>query len=467
MFSGANSRSLFTAGNTLLLALLVYLSALFFNSGFMGTDEYWTGITRYVPAQTQTYSNMLREDDVKSPTQMIPFVWSSHRAFDLGLKAPYQQYRFVHIFLGILALLVLFGSLQHYIPENKRVWTYLVFTFYFAAPFAFTRAMYESLSAPFLLLSALSLQRYLNSKKLKDILISTLTVSLAFAFRPQAGIAALAIPIFLCFYKDWRAFFLSSLLGVSLFVLLGIPDAILRGGWHHSLKAILFYNVQYGASYAQQPWFFYILLSFVVLWGPFWISKRFPAVFKTHFQEQKVFWTYIVLVLGLHSFFPQKWERFIIPVLPLMILILADWIQAFWNQGSRLRIYALLGINLSLWIPSSFFPAQKNIIELSLYLDQTPQVQTLYRVNKNPEWITEAFIRRKDWKWEDTSTLPATLKCEERIVMNQKDFESSDLSQWELERVFETNALEKLAYKFNPSKNLRRTPLYLLKSKGC
>lgn len=433
----------------------------------MGTDEYWTGITRYIPAQEKTYSNMLRDDDVKSPTQMIPFVWSAHRAFDLGLEKPYSQYRFVHIFLGLVGLFILFGSLARYIPQEKQLGVLLVFTFYFAAPFAFTRAMYESLSAPFLLLSALSLQRYLQSKKNQEIIISTLAVSVAFALRPQAGIAALAIPLFLILRKDYRALALSSALGFFCFVILGLPDLFIRGGFHFSLKSILFYNVQYGASYAQQPWFFYILLSFVAFWGPFLISKKFPSIFKTHFNSQKVFWVYVILVLGLHSFFPQKWERFVIPVLPIMLLILSDWIQSFWKQGARIRLCSLLAINVALWFPATFFPAQKNIIDLSLYLDETPHVKSLFRLNKSPEWITEAFIRRKDWSWKDVTEAPSALTCEQRVVMNQKDFETLPNSELVLERVFETNALEKLAYKFNPSKNLRRTPLYLLKAKGC
>lgn len=450
------------------LFVIVYLLTLLLNAGFMGTDEYWTGITRYVPAQEKDYFNMLREDDVKSPTQMIPLVWMADRALDLGITSPYSQYRFVQIGLGLICIAVLFFCLYRYSAREERFWLFIAFTFYGVAPFAFTRPMYESLSAPFVLLSALSLRDYLNTRKINQIWISTLAVSVAFAFRPQAGIAALILPLFLAQKKEYRALTLSTVIGLVCFVLLGIPDHIIRGSWHYSLKAILFYNVKYGASYAQQPWFFYLALSIVLLWVPFWISKKWPAIIRKFWHEQKVLWLSIFLVLALHSFFPQKWERFVIPVLPLMIWIVAQWAQAFWQEGAKIRVSALAALNLILWVPSSFFPAQQNIISMSLYLDENTDVKTLYRLNKNPEWITEAFIRRTDWKWVDVQESPPEMTCDARLVMNQVDYEKMTKTEaYVVEEVFETNALEKFAYKFNPSKNVRRTPLYLLKSSNC
>jgi hypothetical protein len=122
---------------------------------------------------------------------------------------------------------------------------------------------------------------------------------------------------------------------------------------------------------------------------------------------------------------------------------------------------------LLLLIPASFFPAQKNLIEMSLYLNEQPQITNLYRMNKNPEWITEVFILRKDYQWIEISSLPQELQCSDRVIMNEKDFEALPPSGFVVDQVFQTNLIEKLSYRMNPSKNIRRTPLYLLKSKNC
>lgn len=63
--------------STLGLFLLMYFATLIANPGFMGTDEYWTGITRYVPAQTQTTRNILSANDVKSSSQILPLLATS------------------------------------------------------------------------------------------------------------------------------------------------------------------------------------------------------------------------------------------------------------------------------------------------------------------------------------------------------------------------------------------------------
>ena len=446
------------------LFLTVYLLTLFLNDGFMGTDEYWTGITRYVPAQTQNVHNILKSDDVKSPSQILPLLATSHLALNLGITSPYEQYRFVQFFWGFLSIGLLLFCLFYFVPADSRNLSLLVFSLYFSAPFVFTRPMYESLAAPFLLFSALSLKKYLDEKKLLFLLLSVLTVSLSFGFRPQTGIAALGL-LGLVFWKGSKKdFFLSSLLGLVLFVAYGFLDLWILGDWHKSLKDILIYNVQFGASYSVQPWHFYITLSLMLFMTPFFISKKWLRVVRETGANQWPFWAYIILILGLHSFFPQKWERFAIPVIPLVLFILIDWIQGF--QVHKVRLFILAAFNLLLLVPASFFPAQTNIIQFSRYLSKTPEIETVLRLNKNPEWITEVFVERPDWKWQETSEMPTTLTCSERVVMNQKDF-SDQTSDFVVEQIFETNWIEKLAYRFNPSKNIRRTPLYLLKNKNC
>jgi len=462
--------TLFSWKGGLALLALVYLATIWLNPGFMGTDEYWTGITRYVPAQTQDYHNMLREDDVKSPTQLIPFVWLADRANDLGLESPYDQYRFVQIFFGLLSLTGFLFALMRYSTPDSRAFRALTFTFYAAAPFALTRPMYESVSAGFVLLSALALKSFLeNPQHRHQVWLSTLAISCAFAFRPQAGIAALALPFFLLQRRHFKPLLECLGLGTLAFVVLGLPDLILRGAWHHSLKAILFYNVKHGASYGEQPWYYYVVLTLALLWAPFWISRAYPSIQRRLWPQHQVFWTMILAVVFLHSLFPQKWERFLIPVLPLLLWILADGLQEFWRLGHRIRVSVLGVLNIALWIPASFFPAQQNILHVSLYLESHPHVRVLQRLNRNPEWITEAFVQRTDWQWQDITDMPkSALPCETRLIMNQRDFETlNDLGPFEVEKIFETNFLEKVAYRLNPSKNVRRTPLYLLRSRSC
>lgn len=162
------------ARNSVLLFFLVYIATAVLNGGFMGTDEYWTGITRYIPAQEKNLQNMMLADDVKSPTQLMPLMGLSHLALQAGFLAPYEQYRFVQIFVGIFSTLLLGFCLLYFVPQEKHLIVFLSFTFYFAGAFAFTRPMFESMSAPWILLSALSLNSYFKQRHLRWVLYSVL-----------------------------------------------------------------------------------------------------------------------------------------------------------------------------------------------------------------------------------------------------------------------------------------------------
>lgn len=446
---------------------IFYFFTLLINDGFMGTDEYWTGITRYVPAQTQNPSNILKSDDVKSPSQILPLLATSKVALAFGIESPYAQYRFVQIFWALACTILFLFCLFYYLNPQDFVWALVVFTFYCAAPFAFTRPMYESLSAPFVLTSALALRKHMETFKTRDLIISVVAITLAYCFRPQTGIAALGLLGFSWVYSSKKQFIYASVLGLVCFASLGFVDLWILGEWHKSLKDILIYNVKFGATYSVQPWYFYITLSLAILMIPFFISRHFLEIIKQNFFSQKVFWVYIILILGLHSFFPQKWERFALPVLPLFLLILSDWIKDFWQKGSTIRISILAAFHILLLVPASFFPAQKNLIEMSLHLNDQPNILNLYRLNKSPEWITEVFILRKDYQWIEISGLPEVLQCSDRVIMNEKDFEAMPPSNFVVDQIFQTNLIEKLTYHMNPTKNIRRTPLYLLKSKNC
>lgn len=437
----------------------------------MGTDEYWTGITRYVPAQEKNFDNMLGPGDVKSASQLMPFVALSQLALKLGLEEPYSQYRFVQISFGLLSTFLIVLLCFSFFSSELAVFSILAFVIYFGGPFILTRPMFEAVSAPWVLLSALAIQRYTERLQLKWALLSVFGVSVAFLLRPQVGICALGVLYLIAEKKQWKSLIYACLLGVVLFLLAGIPDLVFRNGFHSSLKEILFYNVEHGASYGQQPWFFYFPLVFLMMGGPFFLSRNSVGLFKELWPKHKVYWIYIGLLVLLHSLFPQKWERFIIPVLPIMILISRDWISSFWKQGSRRRVFVVFAVNGMLWFPANLFPAQNNIIKMAVYLNEHPEIKEILRFENKPEWITEVFISRKDWKWNEIQQWPTEeLGCSQRLVIQEGDWlnlQPKLKEKLETEAIFETNLIEKVSFKLNPSKNLRRTPLLLLKSTNC
>lgn len=463
----------FRSAKFIILALVcIYALVMLVNDGFMATDEYWTGITRYIPAQSSSVQTLVREDDVKSPLQILPMHAVAQSALALGVETPYLQYRLVIAVLGSLNLLILlwvFGKFADFRQASRKE-NYLIFlmlTLYFAAPFAFTRPMFEALAAPWLAAAAVFALRYDRDSRRCDLFWGVLTASVAFVLRQQVGFCALVFIILPLLKKNTKDFLFASFFGLLWFVLAGIPDYFLRGQFHFSLLNLTFYNFKHGGEYGNQPITFYPSMILVMSFAPFFIARYGREFLKKTFARDRSLWIILGLFVFLHSLFPQKWERFLITLIPVMLFILEPylwWMLERWPKY-RVRLTAMFVLNGILFFLASFFPPQKNLIGLSIYLDQHPEIKKLYKIEDTPEWITDSFILNQQHQ-----LLPTTIEelknidwknCDNALVIAHPRTEAvADIvSQLQWQASFPVNWIESVAYKLNPKNNVRRVQL--------
>ena len=462
------------------VAFLVYLSVLIFNDGFMALDEYWVGVVRYIPAQTSTIQTLVGPDDVKSPLQLMPMYYASQAALGLGINSPYWQYRFVIIVIGLLSVMVSLYSLRKFsiadgLEQKKTDILFLMFGFYFAAPFSLTRPMFEAIAAPWLLLSAVYAFKYDKLGRLKDLLWGVFFVSIAFCLRQQLGFCALTFVVLVVLKKNLKHFLWMSLTGLFFLIISGIPDYYLRGQFHFSLLNLTVYNFKHGSEYGDQSILFYPAMIFVLALIPFFIAKYSSAFLKEQLTRYRVFYLYILLFVFLHSLFPNKWERFLISLLPFFVVVLFPFFNYFLENKEkyRFRLMFLAWFNFFLFIIASYFPAQKNLIEMSRYLNSNPHIKKVYRISNTPEWITEAFILNK--KFEFIESTAAELQnvdfsdCSNVLVVGEAQYKDVVTVTEKLKQIaeFNVNLIEQLAFRFNPDKNLRRVQLRLFSSCGA
>jgi hypothetical protein len=487
-------KNIFKKTNFTVVFLSFFLLVAFLNDGFMGTDEYWNAMVKYLPAQTATYTDLVDQTDVKSPLQVMPMHLGSQIALKLGVFHPYDQYRFTILFITIINLLIYLLSFQtiqsvglwnfgkdFQLPDSvslsewqdtcQKVFLFL-FTFYFASSFTLTRPMFESLAAPWILLSMALFYKYQSTQVLKYVIGSTVAVSLAFVMRQQAGIGAVTIPLLLLIAKDKRGFLVSSAVGLVCFVLAGIPDIFLRGGFHHSLWSVLTYNVEHGHEYGNGSILFYPLLLMGLSFFPFlWINSGGKSVHTAVFKKLNFAWVFIALFVALHSYFPQKFERFMVSIIPLVIVLMTPYFTRLVFQWPRKKwqLITMGALNLFILINASFFPSQKNIINAALFIDKHNGIKTIYNLDKTLEWIPEKFIYLN--RGYSIVDLPlAAVKdqlgnnCQAAIIVN--DFilqeQKETFKDFQIIDTFQVNWIERLAYRFNKKNNIRRAPLHVL-----
>jgi hypothetical protein len=472
-----------------ILFALIFIGTAFLNKGFIASDEYWIGITRYIPAQTSHLNSLVREDDVKSPVQILPLYLMSKLALSLGIEEPYAQYSFVVLCMGIAAtFLYAMGILLYYRKRclfspntfltfedestvHLRNLTFLLFSFYFASPFIFTRPMFESVAAPFLFLSAIYALIYDSEVKIGDLLWSLFFFSIAFLLRPQVCLTALTLIILPLLKRRWKDLLIICGAGVVALVLTGIPDLILIGKFHGSLMKLASYNLVHGEEYGTQPVYYFPVLILALTLAPFFIKKYRSGFFLNHLANQKVLVFYVLFFVIFHSMFPHKFERFIIPVLPLLLLFMVPLVENLMEnrESLNLRWIALLILNFTLFFIVTFFPAQKNITDLVLYLNEHKQLTRIFSVDESIEWIPEVFLSRKPPELiaieNDKLGLISGISCDTAIVTREDSRSPKVMPEnMHLLATFDVNLIEKLAHYLNPQNNKRRVALQLW---GC
>ncbi|HRO66863.1 MAG TPA: hypothetical protein PL182_04805, partial [Pseudobdellovibrionaceae bacterium] len=413
-------------------------------------------------------STLLVEDDVKGPLQILPMYFVSQAFFKAGIENPYDQYRLTVGLIALIGVGLLLGAALNF-SENplQTKLTLLLFGFYFAAPSILTRPMFEAMAAPFLAWAALWAVRYDETKAL---IWGALFAALAFCFRPQAGICALIFPLLTLVKKDGKQFLWISLWGIALVVLSGLPDLWIRGSWHHSLRSLISYNVQHGAEYGSQPVYYYLPILFLMFFGP-WLFARFDhAVLKELFRRQRAVWIMIVFFVVEHSLFTHKFERFIFPLIPLVIFLLGAILSYFLRSGRTWRFGSLAVFNLVLWLPATFSVPQGHLIQMALFLDGKPEMATVLNLNEAVSWIPEAF--RKDGR--RTRFQPLSLEelegrplaCGEWVILHAPLAERvrEKQSEFVVLKSFNPGLIEWAAYRLNPKHNIRRAPVVLM---GC
>ncbi len=144
-------------------------------------------------------------------------------------------------------------------------------------------------------------------------------LGVAFAFRYQSLLIPGGIGLVLLFQRQWRnmGYFVLGM-AAGLFFLQGIVDWI---AWGHPFAAFLHYalsNVESRYDYITGEWYRYLLLLLGIFIPPisFYLFYGAGRMWK---KLAVLFWPMLIF-LAFHSAYPNKQERFILPMLPLLII---------------------------------------------------------------------------------------------------------------------------------------------------
>ena len=444
----------------------VYLVTAISNIGIVAIDDYFQVMSRVVPAGAYTPEQIVAGTGVYNPLPVLLHLGVVRLGSMLGILHPYNQLRFDQAFLAFISFVTMwYAGTSCFAPGTglERARHQLIFTgligFYFAAPLFLTRPMVEALVAPFLLLGTALACRYWTSHARWALVLATFVFAAGAMLRPQAGIVALTLPMAVVYRRRWADLVVLLLAGAAAFVITGLLDGAVRGGFHESLRRYVTFNLQHSSDFGVSPWYTYLLLLVGATLPPAFLAGYRGFPWRQRYEPLIPAVAAFGIFVATHSLVPHKEERFMIPIMPLLLLLLTPLAAWLLEHGPQWRVVYFAGLNLVLLSLMVLNPPQKTGMSLARYLDAKTDIHYLILVDK-AMFVPSVFITHPVAVAFEVPTTPPP--CGTAVAVLALGAHGRQLAQtagFVRAARFAPGPLERLVVAINPRHNERRGPV--------
>lgn len=400
--------------------------------------------------------------------------------FGIGINDTQSVMMIIRLLHGAaLVFIVFFGYkiAQILSGEKAAKLSGLLLAILWFMPFFSVRNLIEFISIPPLLAG---IYYIIKDKNRISSFASGLFFGLAFTFRFQTLIFPSMIFLVLLFQKEFRqSMFLTIGLILSIFITSGIPDYLVWGKPLIAFITYFFYNSSHPYDYTTGAWYNYILLIIGVLIPPISFILGY-SFFRTWKKYAILFVPSLVFIL-FHSYFPNKQERFILPVIPIyVILSVIGYYEYFVKTAFFEKRKSLVRnswiffwvFNTILLIPFTTHYSKKTRVESAYFLGNVNAKNAIvsggrigsimlpaFYTGKYPfdvmEVTKEEPILNLKEKLEKTKVIPdyAVLFGEEEQADRLKEYQSVLQRKFSLVKTFEPSMIDYVLFKMNPRGN--------------
>ncbi|MCU0320670.1 MAG: glycosyltransferase family 39 protein, partial [Flavobacteriales bacterium] len=264
------------------------------------------------------------------------------------------------------------------LSDPQVAWhTGLFLALLFFMPFLSVRNLVEVACIPFLMLGAQRLLGTSTSPTPRDLLVAGIWIGLAMNIRFQTIFFAAGPGLALLVQKQVRSALLYGLgVALPLLVLQGGIDLVMWGRPFAELTEYVLYNLNNTTTYGVLPWYNYLLLLAGLFIPPFSLAVGFGFFRRT---TPLLLWLPVLLFIAIHSYFPNKQERFLLPIVPLYFVLgyvaWEMWRQrsAWWQQRTGLWRGILRwtwGLNLVLLLVLCFSYSKRSRVMAQVMLQE-------------------------------------------------------------------------------------------------
>ncbi|MHA6246863.1 glycosyltransferase family 39 protein [Pontibacter sp. CAU 1760] len=368
----------------MLVAFVIRMAAAFFSEGFAFSDDHFDVIT-IAQGWVDGLPLWLNED--MPPRHSMLYALLHYGIFytleGLGVYHPETKMTVVRVLHGLYSLLVVyFGYKITALLSNKRNARLvgLMLALVWFMPFMSVRNLVEMVCIPPYLAAfyLMAKQEQKERQPMMPYFWAGALFALAFTIRYHTVIFGAGAGLVLLYCRQWRAA-LGMLLGfaVTAFLVQGTIDIIFFDYPFHSIVAYFLYNSENAENFSTGPVYRFALTVLGFLVPPVSAFLVFGYA-RTVKLAPTLFWGGLLFFVA-HSLFPNKQERFILPLLPLiMILGLIGWQQfvqtsAFWQRRRKLLAWSwgfFWVLNIVAAVGMAFTYTKKSRVAPLVYLSE-------------------------------------------------------------------------------------------------
>ncbi|HEY6951114.1 MAG TPA: glycosyltransferase family 39 protein [Bacteroidota bacterium] len=289
--------------------------------------------------------------------------------------------RFLHALFSLLVVYYGFKIAEVLSDREVAKKTGLILALFWALPFLSVRNLIEVVCIPPLMAGFYYV--LVSEQRLRNAFVAGLWLGLAFVFRYQTLMVTGTIGLILLFRKNIKGMALvAGGFLVTAILIQGTADTLAWGYPFSSFAEYVRYNWSHGEEYTTGPWYNYIVLVLGALIPP--ISFFLVFGFFKNWRKTLILILPVLVFFVLHSTYPNKQERFILPVLPLiLVLSVVGWEEFVKTSQFWMRHQKVLR---TLWV--WFWAVNAVLLVLfSTYYCKKARVESMYSLYGKP--VTE------------------------------------------------------------------------------
>ncbi len=315
----------------------------------------------------------------------------------LGIYDPQAKMYVIRLLHALWSLLIIkygYKIAEQYAGKKEAWYTGIFLSLFWFMPFMSVRNLVEYVCVPPILIAIYLLGK--KERNVRSLILAGVWIGFAFSIRFQAVFIAAGLGVAMLIMRfKLRDILLFSISALFIIVLTqGLVDFMIWKKPFAEFLSYVQYNLDNANAYGADNWHMYFDLIFGLLIPPLSLLL-FAGYFMSTRRMPLIFWP-VLLYLAFHTYFPNKQERFIMTVLPLIIVsgtvgmfmlygTYRDRINKKWVRNAKIFVISL---NLLLLPVLSTSYSKRHRVEAMYYL---------YKKNDSVNFFVEDSNKENDF----------------------------------------------------------------------